>query len=167
MSGMLLLILFIMSLPAAAPAAKPPFQMPTEIVWLDQKGPGGGGGGGGNKMPEPAEKAELPGKEKITVPVAKPPKLEPDAAEGNPEAGRAADDSRADDGDRRPGAAGRDLEPADAADAVAGLRQRRMALAPGRELESVRGAAPGSATVKAAAPAAASTGPATASSRRG
>jgi protein TonB len=76
--GMVLLFLFIMSLPAAPPAAKQPFQMPTEIVWLDMKGPGGGGGGGGNKSPEPVRKAELPGKEKITVPAAKPPKLEPE-----------------------------------------------------------------------------------------
>ena len=72
-----LLLLFIMSLPAAAPSVKAPFAMPTEIVWLDTKGPGGGGGGGGNKSPEPIQKAELPGKERITVPVAKPPKLDP------------------------------------------------------------------------------------------
>ena len=51
-------------------------QLPKEIVWLDQPGPGGGGGGGGNKMPDPPRKAELKGAEKITVPVEKPPKLE-------------------------------------------------------------------------------------------
>jgi len=72
----LILILFVMSLPTAAPAAKPPFLMPSEIVWLDQKGPGGGGGGGGNKTPDPPRKAELPGPQKITVPAAKPPKIE-------------------------------------------------------------------------------------------
>jgi periplasmic protein TonB len=48
-----------------------------EIVWLDVPGPGGGGGGGGNKMPEPVKKAELKGKDKITVPVEKPPAIEP------------------------------------------------------------------------------------------
>lgn len=48
----------------------------SNIIWLSQPGPGGGGGGGGNQMPEPPRKAELPGKDKITVPVAKPPKLE-------------------------------------------------------------------------------------------
>ncbi len=47
-----------------------------DIIWLDQPGPGGGGGGGGNKMPEPPKKAELPGKDKITVPAAKPQSLE-------------------------------------------------------------------------------------------
>ena len=47
-------------------------------LWLNSPGPGGGGGGGGNKSPEPPKKAELPGKEKITVPVAKPPTLTPE-----------------------------------------------------------------------------------------
>ena len=46
------------------------------IVWLSQPGPGGGGGGGGNKMKEPPRVAELKGKDKITVPVEKPPALE-------------------------------------------------------------------------------------------
>jgi len=48
-----------------------------DIVWLSEPGPGGGGGGGGNQMKEPPRKAELPGKDKITVPVEKPPELEP------------------------------------------------------------------------------------------
>jgi periplasmic protein TonB len=43
------------------------------IVWLSEPGPGGGGGGGGNKMKEPPRQAELPGKDAITVPVAKTP----------------------------------------------------------------------------------------------
>src|SRR5262249_26840268 len=46
------------------------------IIWLQSPGPGGGGGGGGNRMKEPPRKAELPGKDKLTVPVAKPPQLE-------------------------------------------------------------------------------------------
>jgi TonB family protein len=48
----------------------------SEIVWLSVPGPGGGGGGGGNKMKEPPRQAELPGKDKLTVPAAKPPSLE-------------------------------------------------------------------------------------------
>src|SRR4249920_3340667 len=48
----------------------------TDMVWLTQPGPGGGGGGGGNQMKEPPRKAEMPGKDKITVPVSKPPALE-------------------------------------------------------------------------------------------
>src|SRR5919106_382996 len=47
-----------------------------QIVWLDVPGPGGGGGGGGNENPEPVKKVELKGKEKITVPVEKPPAIE-------------------------------------------------------------------------------------------
>jgi TonB family protein len=47
-----------------------------DIVWIASPGPGGGGGGGGNKTPDPPRKAELPDKQKITVPVAKTPKLE-------------------------------------------------------------------------------------------
>jgi len=42
-----------------------------DIVWVAQPGPGGGGGGGGNKSPDPPRKAELPDKQKITVPVAR------------------------------------------------------------------------------------------------
>jgi TonB family protein len=48
-----------------------------DIIWLSEPGPGGGGGGGGNKMKEPPRKAEVPGKDKITVPVEKPPELKP------------------------------------------------------------------------------------------
>lgn len=46
-----------------------------DIVWLDVPGPGGGGGGGGNKSPEPPQIVKLEGKDKITVPVVKPPEL--------------------------------------------------------------------------------------------
>lgn len=46
------------------------------IIWLATPGPGGGGGGGGNKSPEPPRKAEMPGKDRITVPVVKAPSLE-------------------------------------------------------------------------------------------
>jgi TonB family protein len=57
-------------------AATLPEELNEHIVWLNEPGPGGGGGGGGNKMKEPPKVAELPGKDKITVPVEKPPKLE-------------------------------------------------------------------------------------------
>lgn len=59
-----------------AATVEPPMSL-DKIVWLAVPGPGGGGGGGGNKTPEPPRKAELPGKEKITVPVQKPPDLKP------------------------------------------------------------------------------------------
>ncbi|MBI4477125.1 MAG: energy transducer TonB [Acidobacteria bacterium] len=51
-------------------------RLPNNIVWLPVQGPGGGGGGGGNKSPDPPQRAELTGKQKITVPVQKPVALE-------------------------------------------------------------------------------------------
>jgi len=66
-------------------AAVLPEQPPANIVWLNQPGPGGGGGGGGNKMKEPPRKAELPGKDKITVPVEKPPSMELKQAKKEPD----------------------------------------------------------------------------------
>jgi protein TonB len=60
----------------ASTAAILPEQPDPRIVWLSQPGPGGGGGGGGNQMKEPPRKAELPGKDKLTVPVSKPPAIE-------------------------------------------------------------------------------------------
>jgi TonB family protein len=72
--------------PEAQSLPPEPDKMPADIVWLAEPGPGGGGGGGGTKNPEPPKKAELPGKEKITVPVEKkpepaPPKEEPPPVE--------------------------------------------------------------------------------------
>ena len=58
--------------------------MPNDIIWLNAPGPGGGGGGGGNKSPDPPKKAELPGKEKVTVPVAKPATLTPEPPKDTP-----------------------------------------------------------------------------------
>jgi hypothetical protein len=78
-------VLFIRYAPhPVSTAAFLPDQPNQNIIWLSQPGPGGGGGGGGNKMKEPPRKAELPGKDKITVPVAKPPKLEAQQAKNDP-----------------------------------------------------------------------------------
>jgi TonB family protein len=76
--GGALLFLFAIANMPEAPSILPRDIMPTEIIWTNSPGPGGGGGGGGNKSPEPPKQAELPGKEKITVPVAKPPTLAPE-----------------------------------------------------------------------------------------
>src|SRR5207247_8999202 len=70
---------------ASTTAALLPEQPNVNITWLNQPGPGGGGGGGGNRMKEPPRKAELPGKDKITVPVSKPPKLEMQEAKKEPD----------------------------------------------------------------------------------
>ena len=61
----------------AATATFLPDQLNNSIVFLPVPGPGGGGGGGGNQMKEPPRQAQLPGKDKLTVPVEKPPTLEP------------------------------------------------------------------------------------------
>src|SRR5215475_2679770 len=71
--------------PAAAPVALLPDVPNKNIIWLAEPGPGGGGGGGGNKMKEPPRKAELPGKDKITVPVEKPPSMELKQAKKEPD----------------------------------------------------------------------------------
>lgn len=55
------------------------------LVFLAEPGPGGGGGGGGNRMKEPPRVAELPGKDKITVPVEKKPDLTPPPKVEEPE----------------------------------------------------------------------------------
>jgi protein TonB len=63
--------------PSARDTASQAFdKLNDQIVWLDTPGPGGGGGGGGNESPEPVKKVELKGKDKITVPVEKPPAIE-------------------------------------------------------------------------------------------
>src|SRR6267142_338990 len=74
--GLVAILLIRYGSTASATQAVLPDQPNANIIWLSQPGPGGGGGGGGNKMKEPPRAAELPGKDKITVPVAKPPKLE-------------------------------------------------------------------------------------------
>lgn len=53
-----------------------PEDLSSQLVWLSDPGPGGGGGGGGNQMKEPPKKAELPGKDKITVAVERPKPVE-------------------------------------------------------------------------------------------
>jgi TonB family protein len=72
----LILLLSTWGVGLTSSAATLPEEPSNQIVWLSEPGPGGGGGGGGNQMKEPPRQAELPGKDKITVPVAKPPKLE-------------------------------------------------------------------------------------------
>jgi protein TonB len=78
-----LLLVFLEYAPAGSMTSSPMDSIPFhDIVWLNQPGPGGGGGGGGNRMQTLPRKAELPGKDKLTVPVTKPepqpvPQLKP------------------------------------------------------------------------------------------
>src|SRR3954470_11542231 len=77
-AAFVLVILLIMRLaPEVGSHAMLTDRLPSQIVWIAEPGAGGGGGGGGNQQKEPPKKAELPGKEKITVPVEKPPELKP------------------------------------------------------------------------------------------
>lgn len=85
--GAVLVILFLAFRLAPEPArtAVLPDRISDRIVWLSDPGPGGGGGGGGNRAPEPPKKAEAPGKDKITVPVVKPPEIAPVQKPKDPE----------------------------------------------------------------------------------
>ena len=80
------LVIWVSSFPAKPYSASAllPETPNSQIVWLTEPGPGGGGGGGGNKMKEPPRQAELPGKDKITVPVQKTPQPEQQVAKNEP-----------------------------------------------------------------------------------
>jgi protein TonB len=84
-SFVVLMVLLSRYQPPVTATALLPDDPNKNIIWLSEPGPGGGGGGGGNKMKEPPRKAELPGKDKITVPVEKKPAFEQQAkVEPNP-----------------------------------------------------------------------------------
>lgn len=61
-------------------ATPPPVQLP-RMVFLQVPGPGGGGGGGGNRQPAPPSRAQGIGRDRITMPVARPVRPEPVPAE--------------------------------------------------------------------------------------
>lgn len=52
------------------------------LIFLQPQGRGGGGGGGGQQSPQPARRAEAPGADRMSAPLARPPALsvEPAAA---------------------------------------------------------------------------------------
>lgn len=70
--GLVVLLLISRYAPEVSPEATLPERLPNQIVWLAEPGPGGGGGGGGNRMKEPPRKVELPGRDQISVPAARP-----------------------------------------------------------------------------------------------
>ncbi len=76
--GSVLLLLGLMRvMPSPRPVNLFPDRETHDLIWLAQEGPGGGGGGGGNQQPEPPRQLEMPGQDKLSVPVAKPPDLTP------------------------------------------------------------------------------------------
>lgn len=64
-------------------AAPEPVQIP-RIVFLQVPGPGGGGGGGGTRNPSPPSRAENVGRDRITLPVARPVRAAPAPADPLP-----------------------------------------------------------------------------------
>lgn len=75
--AVLLAIVIITAMPAVTfPVDERDDGLTYEIVWVPQEGPGGGGGGGGNQSLEPPRQMEMPGRDRVTVPVAKPVNLE-------------------------------------------------------------------------------------------
>jgi periplasmic protein TonB len=77
-AGFLVIIFAMSRLPASRQAEPPPLEPPASITWLPQPGPASGGGSGGNEHLQPPRAAELPGREKVTVPVAPPPAPTPE-----------------------------------------------------------------------------------------
>jgi TonB family protein len=75
--GGLVLAVIVASLPVATSTTIFRPSNPDQIVWLTTPGPGGGGGGGGNRNPEPPQKLQTPGKDKLSIPVEKKPDLTP------------------------------------------------------------------------------------------
>ncbi|HEY3382069.1 MAG TPA: TonB family protein [Vicinamibacterales bacterium] len=76
--GITVLVFLIARYAPGGFTGQPMDQIPLhDIIWTNEPGPGGGGGGGGNRMQAPPRKAELPGKQKISVPVEKPPEVKP------------------------------------------------------------------------------------------
>lgn len=76
--GVVLAIAIIMAMPAVTfPVPDDADRLPYQIVWVPQEGPGGGGGGGGNQSSEPPRQIEVPGRDRISVPVTKPVVIEP------------------------------------------------------------------------------------------
>ncbi len=78
--GAILAFLVVTYWPKPQYAEFVPERLPEDIVWIAEEGPGGGGGGGGDNTPEPPKKVELPGKEKVSVPV----EVEPEPVKETP-----------------------------------------------------------------------------------
>jgi protein TonB len=56
--------------PITTPPCAPGDAKCTQLVWINETGPGGGGGGGGNQKPDPPRQAKRPGHDATTIPVA-------------------------------------------------------------------------------------------------
>jgi protein TonB len=69
--------------PIVATDTAPVTQLP-RMVFLQTPGKGGGGGGGGNRNPSPPSRAENVGRDRVTLPIARPVRAAPDPTEAMP-----------------------------------------------------------------------------------
>lgn len=70
------------AMPAQTVSSQPTPEPDYQLVFLAEPGPGGGGGGGGNQQEAPPRQLELPGRDRLSVPVAPkvnvaPPRQDP------------------------------------------------------------------------------------------
>ncbi len=72
-AGFLFILLIVSRAPVSEPTSTPRPALPDGIVWIFEAGAGGGGGGGGSRSQAPPPAAEIPGPEKVTVPVVRAP----------------------------------------------------------------------------------------------
>jgi TonB family protein len=68
---------------AAPMANREPLAFP-RIVFLQIPGPGGGGGGGGNRQPNPPSRAQAIGRDRVTIPVARPVTVASNSSDATP-----------------------------------------------------------------------------------
>ena len=72
-AALLFIILVMNRPPKPSPDATPAEAAPQNIVWISEAGAGGGGGGGGNRSAEVPRAAQLPGRDRVTVPIVSAP----------------------------------------------------------------------------------------------
>ena len=88
-SAAALLAMLSLGQPIGAPpettnASPQPIQLP-RMVFLQVPGPGGGGGGGGNRQSSPPSRASSPGRDRLTIPAARPVRAEHNPPEPVPQ----------------------------------------------------------------------------------
>jgi periplasmic protein TonB len=76
--GLAVIVVLAIRSAATPRRVSPPAQDgPVLLVWIPEAGRGRGGGGGGEGKPDAPRRAELPGRDALTVRVSKTPTLEP------------------------------------------------------------------------------------------
>jgi protein TonB len=83
-AGFLIVAWVTSHLPADTVSPMPKTDASPHIIWIDQRGLALGGGASGDRMPQPPRRAQLPGKDALTVPVGRRPSIEPTPAPDPP-----------------------------------------------------------------------------------